>query len=308
VHKWWSILFGAVMAAAAVLWAVSPLFGWWVPKSVSSFGGAVDNLYYLILAITGFFFILTEAILVYNIYRFAGAPERRGTYIHGNHKLEVFWTAVPGAILLLIALLQVRTWEDIKYRSRMPAPDQVFEVSARQFEWRMRYPTAEQLETMVGPWKSGKEPESARQWAAEPHADDIHIVNGVHTWQGANVRLYLRTRDVLHSFYLPNLRLKQDAVPGKIIPVWFQPTEYNTVYDENAKTWVDGYDPQKQETGHNTQVWDLACAELCGWGHYKMQGRLFVHKDKADYLKWLAQVQQEQSRHQPGESTTTTAR
>jgi cytochrome c oxidase subunit 2 len=308
VHKWWSLLFGAVMVAAAGLWAASPLFGWWVPKGVSSFGGAVDNLYYLILAITGFFFILTEAVLVYSMYRNAGAPDRRSPYVHGHHKLEIFWTAVPGAVLLLIALLQVRTWEDIKYQSRMPAPDQVFEVSARQFEWRMRYPTAEQLEALASAWKSGKEPESARQWAAAEHADDIHVVNGVHTWQGANVRLYLRTRDVLHSFYLPNLRLKQDAVPGKTIPVWFQPTEYNTVYDDTAKTWVDGYDPQTQKADQPQQRWDLACAELCGWGHYKMQGRLFVHKDKADFLKWLQQVQQEQSRRQPGESPTTTAR
>lgn len=308
MHKWWSFLFGAIMLAAALLFVVAPLFGWWLPKNVASFGGGVDNLFYLILAITGFFFILTEGILVYNMYKFSGPEAGRPQYIHGNHKLELFWTMVPAAVLLLLAFLQIRTWENIKYQSRMPDPDQVFEVSARQFEWRMRYPTADQLDRMASGWAAEhKEPAAARQWRSDAHVDDVRVVNEVHTWTNAKVRLYLSTRDVLHSFYLPNLRLKQDALPGKVIPVWFEATQYNTVYDEATKGWVDGYDPDTNEKNVTRQVWDLACAELCGWGHYKMRGRLYVHKDKADYLRWLEQAQKEQHRTSPAETTTTTA-
>src|SRR5262249_41101393 len=160
--------------------------------------------------------------------------------VHGNHTLEVFWTAVPAAILLLIALLQIRTWEDIKYQSRMPEPDQIVEVSARQFEWRLRYPTPTQLELITKTWRSNRqEPAAARDWSRDPHADDLHVVNALHTWKDANVRVYLKTRDVLHSFYLPNLRLKQDALPGKTIPVWFRPTDYNTTFDKESKAWLD---------------------------------------------------------------------
>jgi cytochrome c oxidase subunit II len=308
VHKWWSILFGVVMAAAALLFLVSPFMGWWLPKNVSSFGGQVDGLYYLILAITGFFFILTEAILVYNIYRF-GEPGRRAHYVHGNHTLEVLWTVVPAAILLLIALLQVRTWEDIKYQSRMPEPDQVLEVSARQFEWRMRYPASQQLDLITKTWRANKqEPALAREWSREAHADDLHVVNGLHTWKDANVRIYLTTRDVLHSFYLPNLRLKQDALPGKTIPVWFRATDWNTMYDKESKTWVYGVDSATGKSNEPSQAWDLACAELCGWGHYKMQGRLYVHATYDDFRKWFDEALKEQSRTQPGERTITAAR
>jgi cytochrome c oxidase subunit 2 len=288
-QKWWGILFGAVMAACAALFVISPMVGWWLPKNVSTFGGEVDGLFYLILGITGFFFILTEAILVYNLCKFSHRPAgEKAQYVHGNHKLEVFWTAIPAAILLLIAFLQINTWEKIKYRSRMPEPNQVFEVSARQFEWRVRYPTMENMEGMASEWKSKQgEPESAKSWSKEPHLDDIHVVNEIHTWKGANVRLYLTTKDVLHSFYLPNLRLKQDAVPGKMIPVWFNVTESN--WDESKNAWRTEPDYQ----------WDLVCAELCGWGHYKMIGRLYVHKDKADYERWLQEAKEAQDKTKP---------
>lgn len=287
-QKWWSVLFGVVMAAAALLFVVAPFAGWWLPKNVSSYGPGVDNLFYLILAITGFFFILTEAVLVYCLYKFADRPaDTKAQYIHGNHKLEMFWTAIPAAILLLIALLQIKTWEDIKYRSKMPDPDVVFEVSARQFEWRVRYPVPHTMAGWTADWKrDNAEPAGAKSWAKQPHSDDIHVVNEIHTWKGANTRFYLTTRDVLHSFYLPNLRLKQDAVPGKRIPVWFRATESNVERDANGQWKL-------------TDEWDLVCAELCGWGHYKMIGRLYVHKDKADYDAWLEQAQKDQDRKQP---------
>lgn len=309
MHKWWSLLFGVMMAGAVLLFLVAPLFDWWLPKNVSSFGGAVDLLFYVILAVTGFFFILTEGILVYNMYKFSGPEAGRPEYVHGNHRLEMFWTAIPAVLLIVLAVVQIRTWENIKYHSRMPNPDQVFEVSARQFEWRMRYPTGAGLETIVTAWKSeDKEPAAAKNWSRDPHADDIHVVNEIHTWTNANVRLFLSTKDVLHSFYLPNLRLKQDALPGKVIPVWFKATEFNTIYDPETKRWVDGYNPETTQKNVTRQIWDLACAELCGWGHYKMRGRLYVHKDKEDYQKWLAHVQIEQNRTKPEETTITAAR
>ncbi len=86
--------------------------------------------------------------------------------------------------------------------------------------------------------------------------------------------------DVLHSFFLPNLRVKQDAVPGMLIPVWFRPMEEG--------------------------VFDIPCAELCGWGHYKMKGRLTVESREA-YDKYLSDLRKRQNagrrpETQPGSS------
>lgn len=317
MQKWWSFLFGGVMLAATLSVIASPFVGWGLPKNVSSYGGQVDFLFHFILIITGFFFILTEAILVYFMYTYAAEPGRQEhvvghhyseksvfwvqffkkiakpvtTVIHNQHRLELAWSIIPGIILVIISIVQIRAWADIKYQSRMPNPGEQplnVEVSARQFEWRMRYPSPGRL----AEWAA--KPELAKDFAFNPHEDDIHVVNEVHAWKGHKVLVHLKTRDVIHSFYLPNMRLKQDALPGKTIPVWFQATDFNTRETESGK-WVDGYDPQTKENGKSEQIWELNCAELCGWGHYKMQGRLYVHETKEDFLKWLKDAQSKQN-------------
>ena len=269
MQKSWSILFGVVLAASLGLFVVAPFVGWWLPRSICSYGPGIYLLFYIILGVTGFFFVLTEALLVYNMWSFVAVPGRKSEYTHGNHKLEMFWTAVPGVLLFLLALSQIPIWHHIK--TSLPGEDvQVMEVSARQFEWRVRYPGASRMD----------DPKLVEDFAREAqkgerHIDDVFAVNEIHVWKGAKVRVSLKTRDVLHSFFLPNIPIKQDAVPGKTITVWFDANDSNYAYDPETNTWKE------------KEVWELACAELCGWGHYKMRGKLYVHKDKDDFLRWL---------------------
>jgi cytochrome c oxidase subunit 2 len=286
-QKWWGIFFGVVLLATFVLWLISPAMGWWLPANVSTFGPDVDYLFYVILGFTGFFFILVEALLVYAMYRWSYRPDQRSTYVHGNHRLELAWTIVPALILLFIAFAQVRAWERIKYLSRFPHPDQLIQVNARQWEWRLRYPeNTERFGQQQDP-----DQKAAKQWAEVPQIDDLHLTNELHTWKGANVKIFLKTQDVLHSLYLPNLRLKQDALPGKTIPVWFNATESNTEF--NAST---GLCSEPKDQG-----WEIACAELCGTRHYAMRGRLYVHKDRADYDAWLKHTLELQRSRKPDE-------
>ena len=301
--KVWSILFAVVLGAEFALWAAAPFFGWWLPPQVSSFGGEVDNLYNVILGFTGFFFVLTEVILVIAMWKFAYNPARKVTYIEGNFQLEMAWTAVPAAILVYIGLAQMSTWAKIKYQAQMPGQsaekpvDVVMQVTARQWEWRVRY--AGDITLPYG----NASPEAVRRgWAEAPWADDLVLPNEIHTWKGANVKLYLKTNDVLHSFFLPNLRLKQDALPGKTIPVWFNAIESNVNFtkdfDRKAGRWKEPA-PEKD--------WELACAELCGGGHYRMRGRLYVHEDKADFEKWLEYIKKKQNERTVESSTTLAA-
>jgi cytochrome c oxidase subunit 2 len=272
--KFWSILFGVTVLTCLGIFLIAPSMGWWLPRNVCVYGGEVDDLYYIILWVTAFFFVLTEGILIYNMWSFGYQPGRKAEYAHGNHRLEIVWTVVPAGILLFIAFAQIGAWERIKYRSRLPEPEQIFEVSARQFEWRIRYPAS-------------TKPANPETWSNIPESDDVYVVNEVHIWKGGKVKLYLKTRDVIHSFFLPNLRIKQDALPGKVIPVWFEATDFNTKWNEEKKSW------------DITENWELACAELCGWGHYKMQGKLVVHPDRADFDRWLAQAAAESHRRTP---------
>jgi cytochrome c oxidase subunit 2 len=341
-NKGWSLLFGGVMLAASISVVISPLVGWGLPKNVSTYGPDVDLLFHVILFVTGFFFILTETLLVYFMYAFAGRSnpptnplpaENAGTppgtffrkvtkpltgVIPDEHRLEMVWTLVPGVILFILAVAQIQTWLQIKDRNWMPKPGELplqMEVSARQFEWRVRYPSPEHMAT----WESNPESrddfkprrfldKETKIWVDNggSQVDDIHVVNEVHAWKGVRVLVHLTTKDVIHSFYLPNLRLKQDALPGKVIPVWFEVEDkpskkdfWNTKFNEDTGKWEDGYDPKKGTWNNDEQIWALVCAELCGWGHYKMQGRLYVHETKEDFMEWLKHTEEEQNRSKP---------
>jgi cytochrome c oxidase subunit 2 len=285
MNKAWSIFFGVVIAGITGLTLASPWMGWWLPKNLCVFGEKTDDLFYLILWLVTFFFLLTEGILVYCLFRYAGQPGRKAEFFHSVFSLEVIWTLIPAGILLFIAFRQVSAWNEIKVASRMPPPHQIMEVSARQFEWRVRYPTdAKYLGEKALKENSG----SIDSWAKEAQFDDLRVVNEIHIWEGSYVRLFLKSRDVIHSFFLPNMRIKQDALPGKTIPVWFAAEKgtANTKYNETTGKW--------EEPKENA---DLACAELCGWGHYKMRGKLYIHKDQEDFEKWLKHAKEEQDRH-----------
>jgi cytochrome c oxidase subunit 2 len=171
-------------------------------------------------------------------------------YTHGSHTLEIVWTIIPAATLLFIAIYQMNAWADTKMRAPNKKP--TLEVQARQFEWRLRYPNPHGDGSLGRP-------------------DDIWTVNELHVPIDEDILVSLKTQDVLHSFFLPNLRVKQDAVPGMVIPVWFKAKELGR--------------------------YDLPCAELCGWGHYKMKGQLVV-ESRDDYNAWLEKLYQEQIRTQ----------
>jgi len=280
VQKLWAVFFGLVLGGTFALCVVAPFAGWWLPQNVSSFGGDVDNLFYIILVFTGMAFVLTEALLVWFMWRYAYKPGRRALFVHGNHRLEIVWTLATALILVYIAFAQVSVWERIKYQGLMPEPDEVVQVTARQWEWQLRYPADVTKNAVEG-----------HAWSEAPEIDDLRMSNELHTWKGANVRIYLKTKDVIHSFGLPNLRLMQDALPGKTIPMWFRATESNTQWNEAAG--------RCEEPEELSRRWEIACKELCGGGHYRMRGRLYVHADEDDFRKWLTHYMKEQDRHEP---------
>ncbi len=289
MQKLWAVFFGVVLSAIFALCVVAPFVGWWMPQNISSFGGDVDNLFYVILWVTGGAFVLTEALLVWFMWRYAYHPQRKAAFVHGNHRLEFVWTVVTAAILVYIAFAQVNVWERIKYQGLMPEPDQIVTVTARQWEWRLRYP-ADVTKTDA----------EGRAWAEAPEIDDVRIQNELHTWPGAKVRIYLKTQDVIHSFGLPNLRLMQDALPGKTIPMWFQVNkgESNTEWDGLAFRCSEPDDPARR--------WEIACKELCGGGHYRMRGRIYVHRDYNDFKQWLDDHCKAQDSHEPERNPATT--
>src|SRR5262249_41077809 len=144
------------------------------------------------------------------------------------------------------------------------------DVSARQFEWRMRYPSPATWRAWKKTWKEKTElPDKTapmETWAKKPQFDDIHMVNELHIINDRLVQVHLSTKDVIHSFNSAHMRVKQDALPGKVIPVWFKPIDYNVEptdkKDGKATRWEyrGGMDPDTGKVKVTTMIWEIACA------------------------------------------------
>lgn len=264
MRYFWVAFFALFAVIVMIVGFVAPSMNWWFPygeQAMSPLGQQIDGLFYLILWITGITFVGTQIALVYVLWTGARHPEGKAHFSHGSHQLEVIWTIVPAGILLFIALYQMDVWAN--YRVKANFPDGVLtrpiaEVTARQFEWRVRYPSPDRV---------FDDEAAVRYWLRNPQPDDLHTVNDLRCPTQEPVLIYLRTEDVQHSFFVPELRVKQDAVPGLVIPIWWEalkPDEYE---------WT--------------------CTELCGWGHYKMKARVVALTDE-DYRTYLDELRLEQ--------------
>ena len=215
------------------------MLNWWLPENVSTYGQDIDWLFHLIYWITGGTFVLVFVTFITFIVMYRDRPGRRARYTHGSTPLEIAWTVVPALILVVLTFLSVPAWSRIKMQA--PPTDFNVGVTAKQFNWQVFYP---------GPdGKLGT-------------ADDKLFLDEMHVPVNKVVHVHLRSQDVIHSFFVPQFRIKQDAVPGREIVVWFEATK-----------------PGKYE-------WP--CAELCGFGHSGMRGWIYVHAP-GEYEKWAAE-------------------
>jgi cytochrome c oxidase subunit 2 len=212
----------------------------WFPENVSTFGADVDGVFWLIFYIITVWFFLTEGLLVYFIIRYRRKPGEKAAYVLGDSMTQLAWVLAPLAIIVVLDLMidirGAEVWAKIK--GQRPAADIMVRAMGKQFNWGFTYP---------GP--DGK-------FDTE---DDLQIDNDLHVPVGKVIHVILTSKDVIHSFFLPHARLKQDVVPGREIPAWFQITK-----------------PGEYE---------IPCAELCGFGHSGMNGRLYAHSAE-DYEKW----------------------
>jgi cytochrome c oxidase subunit 2 len=293
-HKRWAYLFGITLLLEVLSFVFAPLLKWWLPDAHSTYAGSVDALFYVILAVTGITFVGVGIVFTYVLIRYPSGSGAKSTYTHGNHKLELIWTGIPAILLVLLGFGQIPAWREVKLQdfTETPPSDALqIEVSARQWEWRVRYPSVDHMKE----WKTdGKNALRDLRGKLSPRPDDVRLVNEVHAVKGKRLLIHLKTQDVLHSFFLPHMRLKQDALPGKTILIWFQPTDANC--EKIGGAWKDGRrkDSAKGWIDDPEFVWELACAEFCGSRHSLMRGKLYVHETQADFDDWLKSAQEAQ--------------
>lgn len=202
--------------------------GFWMPQRASTVAAEVDWLFYFILYVSIFFTLLIGALLVLFAVKYRHRGEEKPAPAHAAHStaLEVTWTVIPAIIVLFIFYFGFRGYLDMAVE---PANAYEVQVNAYAWGWNFTYPNG-----VVSP--------------------ELHVPKDV------PVLLLLNSQDVIHSLYLPQFRVKKDAVPGRVNRFWVQATDVGE--------------------------YDLFCTEYCGTNHSKMITKAIVH-DSTDFNKWL---------------------
>ena len=237
---------------------------WWLPVGASALAPAIDHHFTTTYIVMGIVFVAAQLSLGALVWKYRDHKDAlKAEYSHGNIKLELIWTVLTAVLFVGLNLMSSSIWASERFRPADPGAVRV-EVTGMQFAWYFRYPgpdgkfgaTKPELEDA----SSGGE--GALGLDTKDLASKDDVVSGTMLVPvNREVEVILRAHDVIHSFFVPAMRFKQDAVPGLAIHMHFTPTQ--------------------------TGEYEIACAELCGMGHYKMHGILkVVPQDEFD--KWLA--------------------
>lgn len=280
---------GQVNRALALILVATFVLGMWgiwechmyfkdmlLPVAACKTGERYDQMFNVTIMVTGIVFFLTQATLFWFCFKYQ-ASETRSTYFfaHSN-KLELIWTTIPAIAMAILVAIGIRNWFDVT--SVAPAEATVVEIVGKQFNWIIRYP--------------GKDKELGKRdfrkindannvlgldWNDPHNADDIVAQNGeVHLVVGKPVKFIIGSRDVIHDVGLPHFRMKMDAVPGITTTLWLTPTITS--------------EKMKEITKNPNFVYEIACDQLCGKGHYAMRGTIIV-ETQAQYDEWMAKQQ-----------------
>jgi len=244
---------GLWVAASATLLAQSDTagFNWWFPPQSATAAGEIDAEFMLIFWITAGAFVAVVIALAAVLWRFRYREGRDPSPVASNVRLEVIWGGILLTILIALAINSQSVWGGLK-GAKPQNPDLVVEVRPRQFQWDIRYSGRDNL-------------------FGTP--DDITAINQISVPVGKQVLIRLKAQDVIHSFFVPEFRMKQDAVPGMETNFWFRATRLGKM--------------------------EIACAELCGLGHGVMRGIITVMPADS-FQTWYSKKMEEKQKQQRG--------
>ena len=209
--------------------------------AASTYASDIDNLVLLIAVLTGFWFLVCEGVFFGFIWTYRHREGRRPDYITGDERELKRWITIPHLLVLVCDVFIIYgaalVWYEIK--QNLPPAEATVRVIAQQWAW-----------SFVHPGPDG----------AIDTADDIKTVDELHLEVGTLYHYRLEARDVVHSFSIPVFRLKQDAIPGRVITGWFEPTK--------------------------TGTYDIQCAEICGIGHGIMGARVVIETPE-QHAAWV---------------------
>lgn len=245
---------------------ISPYLG--LPEVASAHGAELDYMLGLVHWLMLILFVIWAPYFIFVLIRFRASRNPRASYIGAKGRLaKIQEGGVIAAELILLFAFAIPAWAVLKVQPPSEKEAVVVRVTGEQFAWNVHYPGADGVfgrqnirlvDTQTNPLGIDFN---------DPHAmDDLTTVNELHLPAGKPAIIHLGSKDVIHSFALNAMRVKQDAIPGINVPVYFTPTKPGN--------------------------YEISCAQLCGLGHYRMKGELVIHTPE-EYQNWLQQMAQE---------------
>jgi len=269
------ILLGLSLFAGiyGVYWSYSVQGAMSMHESASVHGLDIDFMFNITLILTTIVFILTHIALFGFSFKYRGSENRKAYFYPHNNSLERIWTIIPAIVLTVLVLLGFFTWRSITNVSPEDQKKAInIEVTGEQFKWSLRYAGADNQigarnYKLTTPTNGlGIDFKDQKSW-------DDKLVSEIVIPVNKPVRFTIGSKDVLHSFYLPDFRVQMNAVPG--MPTYFQFTPRLTTAQVREERNNPKYD------------YVLLCAKICGAGHYNMQAKVTVVSE-AEYATWLA--------------------
>ncbi|MCY7349766.1 MAG: cytochrome c oxidase subunit II [Cytophagaceae bacterium] len=260
-----------ILGTIAAVWSFMESRPKFLPEAASEHGILTDNMFWISMAVITIAFVVTNALLFYFAYRYRYKPGRNAVFYPVNHKLEIIWTVIPAVVMAVLVFTGWRVWRDIT--AQAPDNSYVIEVVGKQFNWVTRYAGADDSKLGNYNFKLIDETNELGIDYADQAAFDDFTSNQLHIPKGVPVLLKIRAKDVLHSVFIPHLRVKMDAVPGMPTKFWFVATKTT--------------EEMRNETGNPDFNYQLNCTEVCGQGHFSMKMPIVIEEEE-EYKAWVA--------------------
>lgn len=284
-NAWLSIGF-LVVFLIGVFWSAyhykNVMLGYGPHESASAHGSTLDGLFNVTLFFTGIVFVLTHIALFWFAYKYRWQAGRKAKFIPHDNRLEVWWTAIPAVVMTVLVVRGLNAWNTVM-ADVSPDEDYIeIEATGQQFNWIIRYPGPDgkigtrDYKKTTATNQLGIDFTDPKSW------DDVVLPGGeFYLPEGKKARVRIIAKDVLHNFDLPHFRVKMDAVPGMPTYFVFTPIKTTSEYRSELRKYPEYNLPFDETEPNGPKRWEkfdyeLACAELCGKGHYSMRRVLKV--------------------------------
>lgn len=292
-NGWLSLAFLVIFLVAvfASAWAYrTEMMGYGPHESASEHGSKLDSLFKWTLFFTGIVFVITHIMLFWFAYKYRWQEGRKAQFVAHDTRLEMIWTAIPAIVMTFLVIRGLDAWNTVMADVK-PDEDYIeIEATGQQFNWVIRYPGPDgkigtkNYKLVTANNQLGMDFTDPKTW------DDVIPGQELYLPVGKKVRVRITAKDVLHNFYLPHMRVKMDAIPGLPTYFVFTPVKTTAEYRNELRKYDEYNQPADPADPTGPKRWEkfeyeLACAELCGKGHYSMK-RIFRVVSQQEFDEW----------------------